>query len=114
MKYIKKYFVFLFVFIFLFLAFLPNIYEASVSNNLLPPDRTMIWGEHSYTYDYNVYLSKIRQGQESHWSVVDKYDNHPQQKGIFLVMVYLLSGKIGSIFNFSPTLTYHLLRVKLK
>lgn len=110
MNFIKKYFVFIFVFIFLFLSFLPNIYEASVSN-LLPSDRTIVWGEHSYTYDYNVYLSKIRQGQEGRLTVVDKYDNHPQQKGVFLVMLYLLSGKISSIFNFTPTLTYHLLRV---
>lgn len=110
MKIVKKYFIFLFVFSFLFLSFLPNIYEASVAN-LLPQDRTMIWGEHNYTYDYNVYLSKIRQGQEGRLTVVDKYDNHPQQKGIFLVMLYLISGKIGSIFNFTPTLTYHLLRV---
>ena len=111
MKYLKKYFVFLLAFSFLFLSFLPNIYEASVSN-LLPPDRTMVWGEHSYTYDYNVYLSKIRQGQEGRQTVIDKYDNHPQQKkGVFLVMIYLLSGKISSIFNLTPTLTYHLLRV---
>jgi hypothetical protein len=110
MRLLKTYFVFLLAFSFLFLSFLPNIYEASVTN-LLPQDRTMIWGEHSYTYDYNVYLSKIRQGQEGRLTVVDKYDNHPQQKGIFLVMLYLLSGKIGSIFNFTPTLTYHLLRV---
>lgn len=106
----KKYFIFLLAFSFLFLSFLPNIYEASVSN-LLPPDRTMVWGEHSYTYDYNVYLSKIRQGLEGRSSVVDKYDNHPQDKGIFLVMIYLISGKIGSIFKLNPTLTYHLLRV---
>lgn len=107
---IKKYFVFIFVFIFLFLSFLPNIYEASVSG-LLPPDRTMVWGEHGYTYDHNVYLSKIKQGQEGRQTVVDKYDNHPQQKGVSLQMLYLLSGKIGSIFNFTPTLTYQLLRV---
>lgn len=106
----KKYFVFVLAFSFLFLSFLPNIYEASVSN-LLPPDRTMVWGEHSYTYDYNVYLSKIRQGLEGRSSVVDKYDNHPQDKGIFLVMIYLISGKIGSVFKLNPTLTYHLLRV---
>ena len=106
----KRYYVFLLVFFFLFLSFLPNIYEATVTN-LLPQDRTMVWGEHSYTYDYNVYLSKIRQGQEGRSSVVDKYDNHPQEKGIFLVMLYLISGKVSSIFNFTPALTYHLLRV---
>lgn len=106
----KKYFIFIFASIILFLSFIPNLYEATVSN-LLPPDRTMIWGEHNYTYDYNVYLSKIRQGQEGRSSIVDKYDNHPEQKGVFLQMFYLLSGKITKIFNLSPTLTYHLLRI---
>ena len=110
MNNIKKYFVFIFVLFILFLSYIPDLYEASVAS-LLPPDRTMIQGEHNYTYDYNVYLSKIRQGQEGRLSVVDKYDNHPQQKGIYLQMFYLLSGKISSIFNFTPTLTYHLLRI---
>ena len=110
MEVIKKYFIFVFAFCLLLLSFLPNIYEASVTG-LLPQDRTMVWGEHNYTYDYNVYLSKIRQGQEGRSTVVDKYDNHPRQKGAFLVMLYLLSGKVSSIFNFTPTLTYHLLRV---
>lgn len=110
MKLIKKYFIFIFVFLFLFLSFLPNIYEASVAN-LLSKDRTMVWGEHVYTYDYNVYLSKIRQGQEGRWKVVDKYDNHPQQKGAFLQMLYLLSGKVTGPLGFSPPLTYHLMRV---
>ena len=110
MNFIKKYFVFVFAFSLLFISYLPNIYEASVSD-LLPPDRTMVWGEHNYTYDHNVYLSKIKQGQEGRLSVVDKYDNHPNQKGVFFQMLYLLSGKIGSIFNFTPTLTYHFLRV---
>lgn len=70
----------------------------------------MLWGEHIYTYDYNVYLSKIRQGMEGRWTVADKYDNRPQQKGVFLQMPYLLSGKIGGLFNFSPVLIFHLMR----
>jgi hypothetical protein len=105
----KKYFIFIFAYFILLLSFIPNFYEASVAN-LLPPDRTMVWGEHSYTYDYNVYLSKIRQGQEDRMSVVDKYDNHPNQKGVFFQMFYLLSGKLTKIFNLSPVLSYHLLR----
>lgn len=94
---------------FLLLSYIPNLYEASVVN-LLPGDRTMLWGEHIYTYDYNVYLSKIRQGMERRWSVVDKYDNNPNQKGVFLQMLYLFSGKIGGIIHLTPTLTFHLLR----
>jgi hypothetical protein len=105
----KKYFFIVFAYFFLLLSFIPNFYEASISK-ILPSDRTMVWGEHNYTYDYNVYLSKIRQGQEGRTSVVDKYDNHPKQKGVFLQMFYLTSGKITKIFNLSPTLTYHLLR----
>ncbi|HEX7542948.1 MAG TPA: hypothetical protein VF385_02625 [Patescibacteria group bacterium] len=110
MNFIKKYFVFIFVFLILFLSYIPNLYEASIVG-LLPPNRTMIQGEHIYTYDYNTYLSKIRQGQEGRLSVVDKYDNHPSQRGVFLQMLYLLSGKLAGIFNFSPPFTYHLLRI---
>lgn len=106
----KKYFVFIFVFLILFLSYIPNLYEASIAN-LLPPDRTMIQGEHIYTYDYNTYLSKIRQGMGGHLTTVDKYDNHPQEKGVFLQMFYLLSGKVAGIFNFSPPFTYQLLRI---
>src|SRR3989338_9304005 len=108
-KKIWLYAAFIVSFLFLLASYLPNLYEASVVN-LLPPDRVMTPAEHMYTYDYNVYLSKIKQGIEGRWSVVDKYDNNPKQKGVFLQMIYLLSGKIGGLFGFSPGLTFHLLR----
>ena len=98
--------------LFLFTSYLPNLYEASIAD-LLPPERIMTPAEHMYTYDYNVYLSKIKQGIEGRWSVVDKYDNNPKQKGVFLQMIYLLSGKIGGLFGFSPGLTFHLLRTSV-
>ncbi len=100
---------FICAFVYLFISYFPNIYEASVVD-LLPQDRQMLWGEHIYTYDYNVYLSKIRQGQEGRWTVVDKFDNNPSQKGVYLQMLYLLSGKFGGTLHLSPTLTFHLLR----
>lgn len=109
MKKLPLIFAMFFSFLFLFLSYIPNIYEASLSDTLTP-NRVMIWGEHIYTYDYNVYLSKIRQGQEGRWSVVDKYDNHPEQKGIFLPMLYLLGGKATGVFHLTPVLTFHLLR----
>src|SRR3989344_1896602 len=96
-------------FLFLLTSYIPNFYEASIAN-LLPSDRVMTPAEHMYTYDYNVYLSKIKQGIEGRWNVVDKYDNNPDQKGVFLQMIYLISGKIGGLFGFSPGLTFHLLR----
>lgn len=99
-------------FTFLLLSYIPNFYEASVIN-LLPQDRIMLWGEHIYSYDYNAYLSKIKQGAESRWSVVDKYDNNPRQKGVFLQMLYLLSGKFGALLRLTPALIFHLLRTIL-
>src|SRR3989344_7966902 len=95
-------------FLFLLTSYIPNFYEASIAN-LLPSDRVMTPAEHMYTYDYNVYLSKIRQGTEGGWSVVDKYDNSTNQKGVFLQMLYLLAGKIG-VLGLSPGLIFHLLR----
>ena len=98
--------------IILFTSFLPNIYEASVVD-LMPKDRTMIWGEHIYTYDYNIYLSKIRQGMEGRWTIVDKYTNDTDQKGVLLQMLYLLTGKVGGLLHLDPTLSFHLIRVIL-
>ncbi len=108
----EKLFIVLLLFIstlFLFASYIPNFYEASVVD-IMPQDRIMLWGEHIYTYDYNVYLSKMRQGTEGRWSVVDKYDNHPKDKGVFLQMIYLISGKIGGVLHLTPILTFHLLR----
>jgi len=79
----------------------------------MPKDRTMIWGEHIYTYDYNVYLSKIRQGMEGRWTVVDKYTNDTNQKGVLLQMLYLLTVKVGGLLHLDPTLSFHLIRVIL-
>jgi len=73
----------------------------------------MIAGEHIYTYDYNVYLSKIRQGIDGRASVVDKYDNNPQAKGVYLQMMYLGAGAIGGLFTNSPAVIFHTLRVVL-
>ena len=109
MKFNNKFYtliIFLIPFLFLFLSFVPNIYEASLINQL-PADRQMVWGEHIYTYDYNVYLSKIRQGAEDRFSVVNKYDNKSDQKGVFLQMVYLLGGKLGGAFKLPYSLIFH-------
>src|SRR3989344_6683715 len=97
---------------FLLISYFPNLYEASLVD-LLPENRQMVWGEHIYTYDYNVYLSKIRQGIEGRWNVVDKFVNNPQQNGVFLQMLYLLSGKIGGLLRLTPPLIFHLLRTVL-
>src|SRR3989338_11013055 len=93
-------------FLFLLTSYIPNFYEASIAN-LLPDMRVMTPAEHMYTYDYNVYLSKILQGKEGGWTVVDKYDNNPNQKGVFLQMLYLLAGQAGGLLNFFSGLAFH-------
>ena len=98
--------------LFLLVSYIPNFYEASVTK-LLQPDRQLIWGEHIYTYDYNVYLSKIRQGMEGRWNVVDKHTNQVNQSGVFLQMLYLLGGKAGGVLTLSPSATFHLMRAIL-
>ncbi|MDH7475909.1 MAG: hypothetical protein QHH09_00355 [Microgenomates group bacterium] len=107
----KNYFLILvFAFGFLFLSYVPNFYEVSLVDQIAS-DRTIILGEHIYPYDYNVYLSKIRQGAEGRLTVVDKYDNNPSQKGVFLQMFYLLSGKVGGFFRLEPGTIYFLMRL---
>lgn len=98
--------------IFLFISLIPMIYEAELADKL-PTDRSMIWGEHVYTYDYNVYLSKIRQGQEGRFLTVDKYDNNPLARGVALQMLYLWGGKLTAPFGISPPFVYHSLRLIL-
>lgn len=106
----KTYLLVLFVSLaFFFVSYIPNFYELSAAR-LLPSDRIMLWGEHIYTYDYNVYLSKMRQGSEGRWAVVDKYDNNPTSRGALLQTLYLLAGKIGGAFRLSMTMSFHLLR----
>lgn len=89
----------------------PMVYEAFQADKVAA-DRVLVWGEHNYTYDYNLYLAKMRQGAEGRWTVLNKVTTEPQ-KGVFLQMFYLLTGKLGGLFRFSPPMTYHLLRVVL-
>ncbi len=97
-------------FIFLGLSLAPLFYEANLQKKL-PPNRVMILGEPQYPYDYNVYLSKIRQGKEGRWTIIDKYTNQVNQKGVFLQMFYLLQGKAAKLLNLAPAPTYHLTNI---
>lgn len=50
---------------------------------------------HNFPTDYNFYLSRIREGLEGRWTVVEKYTSEPHQ-GSFIHGVYLLMGKAGA------------------
>lgn len=108
---LESFFVSLISLLLLSLSLFPTIYEAFQGEEV-SADRVLIWGEHNYTYDYNLYLAKMRQGQEGRWTVLNKVTTEPQS-GVFLQMFYLLAGKLGGLFNLSPALTYLFLRVVL-
>jgi len=105
-------FVLLFSFFLLFSSFYPTVYEAFQAHNLGDYRRVMLWGEHNYTYDYNVYLAKMRQGAEGRWTVVSKY-TYEFHQGSLLQELYLLSGKVGGWLRLSPAISYHCLRIFL-
>ena len=94
--------------IFVILSFSPSLYEIYRSNKI-PPERTFTL-EHNYLFDYNFYLSRIRQGIEGNWQVVEKYYNREHSGSLFQIL-YLGLGKIGGIFRLSPPIIYHLSRI---
>ncbi len=99
-----KFFLVLLSFFFVFFSFSPSLYEIYHIKDL-PKERSFVL-EHNYMFDYNFYLSRIRQGQEGRWLVVEKYFNKPHRGSLFQEL-YLILGKIGQLFNFDPPLTYH-------
>lgn len=93
---------------FVFLSFSPTLYELNYAKNL-PKDRALEL-VHNYVFDYNFYLSRIREGQEGRWFVTEKYYNKPHSSSLFQI-VYLYLGKIGALFRLSPPAVYHISRI---
>lgn len=93
--------------VFILFSFAPAFYELYQKKNL-PANRVFVW-EHNYMFDYNFYLSRIRQAYEGKWLVVEKYYNTPHS-GSLLQILYLVIGKIGLLLKLTPSLSYHLSR----
>jgi len=104
---IKTALLFLCIFFVLF-SFFPSFYEI-LNKDKLPAERTFVL-EHNFMFDYNFYLSRIREGQEGRYMVVEKYYNEPHNGSLFQI-VYLYLGKIGQIFSLDPTFVYHISRL---
>ena len=92
---------------FVLLSFIPTFYEY-FSRNKIPPERYFVL-EHNYNFDYNFYLSRIRQGIEGKRLVTEKYYNKPHNASLFQA-VYLYLGKIGGLAGLTPTAIYQLSR----
>lgn len=93
---------------FVLFSFIPSIYELSNKHNLQSNREFVL--EHNYMFDYNFYLSRIRQGSEGRWLISEKYFDEPHGGSLFQI-VYLYMGKVGSIFFLDPTSIYHIARV---
>jgi len=93
--------------LFVLLSFIPSFWEIYKSSSL-PKDRTFLL-EHNYLFDYNFYLSRIREGQEGRLLVSEKYYNLPHPSSLFQIL-YLSLGKIGGILKLSSPDIYHLAR----
>lgn len=100
--------IFLLSVFFVLFSFTPSFYELFHVKDL-PKERFFVL-EHNYMFDYNFYLSRIREGGEGRWLISEKYYNLPHA-GSFFQIVYLYLGKIGSLLNLSSPAVYHLSRL---
>src|SRR3989338_4733186 len=95
---------------FLFFSFYPTLYEISQSPKLKIKNRDFILEHNYYWPDFNLYLSKVRQGYENRWLAVEKYTSEPH-RGSIIQIFYLYLGKIGSILKIEPNYAYQLGRI---
>ncbi len=95
-------------FFFVFLSFYPTLNEIQQAKNL-PKDRVFEL-VHNYVFDYNFYLSRIREGQEGKWLVSEKYFSQPHKGSLFQIL-YLLLGKLGGLGGVGPPAVYHISRL---
>lgn len=93
----------LFSILFVLFSMLPTFYEY-LNKDKIPRNRYFTL-EHNYNFDYNFYLSRIRQGMTGRWTVTEKYYNQPHQSSLFQI-IYLYLGRIGGFFNTSETAIY--------
>jgi len=88
----------------------PTFYELSQKNKIQGRSFELV---HNYITDYNFYLSRIREGIEGRWTVIEQYTTESHQ-GSFIQIFYLLLGKI-QVFSSNPFLSataiYHIARI---
>lgn len=100
------------IFLFTFLSFLPTIHDLSLSNKLYDQNREFILEHNYYWPDFNLYLSKIRQGQEGKLFPKELYSSEPHS-GSLIQIFYSILGMIGKIIGLDPNFSYQLGRLML-
>ena len=97
---------------FLLFSFYPTFYEISLAPKLKIKNRDFILEHNYYWPDFNLYLSKIRQGYEGRFLAVEKYTSEPH-RGSLIQIFYLYLGKFGHLLNIEPNYVYQLGRIIL-
>ncbi len=77
----------------LLFSFAPSLYELSRKADLHGNREFEL--VHNFPTDYNFYLSRIREGLEGRWTVVERYTAEPHD-GSFIHAFYLLLGRVGA------------------
>ncbi len=77
---------------FVLFSLAPTFYELSRAGDLHPERSFEL--VHNFPTDYNFYLSRIREGLEGRWTVVEKYTSEPHA-GSFMHEFYLVIGQVG-------------------
>lgn len=105
-KYKTAIFAILIIF-FLGFSYYPTLFELSQKGKLAGKGRDFILEHNYYWPDFNLYLSKIKQGYEGRFLAVEKYTSEPH-RGSLIQIFYLGLGKIGLLLNISPNYAYQL------
>lgn len=77
---------------FVLFSLAPTFYELTRMGEVRPERSFEL--VHNFPTDYNFYLSRIKQGMEGRWMVVERYTSEPHTGG-FIHGFYLLLGHIG-------------------
>lgn len=80
------------VFFFVLFSLMPTGYELLNRERL--PEVRQFELIHNFPTDYNFYLSRIRQGIEGRWTVIERYTSEPHA-GSFVHIFYLWLGQVG-------------------
>src|SRR3990170_5611569 len=110
-KYKTAIFAILIIF-FLGFSYYPTLFELSQEGKLAGKGRDFILEHNYYWPDFNLYLSKVRQGYENRWLAVEKYTSEPH-RGSLIQIFYLYMGKIGMSLGLQPNIAYQLGRIIL-
>jgi hypothetical protein len=103
---------FLILFFFCF-SFYPTYFEINNAHTIADPTHRQFILEHNYYWpDYNLYLSKIRQGLEGKWLAIERYTSEPHQ-GSLIQIFYVMLGKCAAVFHLTPNEAYVWTRIVL-